>query len=267
MSARYQAYLRSPHWKQLSARIRRRDRYTCTDCARHQQAASPPSLLPPESGGRPGFRSGDAVRGLPCQGAQAPRCPSGEEHRCVWGTGGETKGADGWTRDADPGEIMARPADSGMASELKALSRHIDHDVELGNVGLIHAVDGAHDRPLAAGLLPAEHALAFHEVGLVAVEGVLHAGDDLLWVFRPVGGCGIECSFSNFVEVVVNQRGRPLALALLQQREIGVGDSKACLASRAGRYWHGFAWRTFPGPQLPGPAPRPIRRSRGILIS
>lgn len=32
MSARYQTYLRSPHWKQLSARIRRRDRYTCTDC-------------------------------------------------------------------------------------------------------------------------------------------------------------------------------------------------------------------------------------------
>ena len=32
MSARYQTYLRSPHWKQLSARIRRRDHYACTDC-------------------------------------------------------------------------------------------------------------------------------------------------------------------------------------------------------------------------------------------
>jgi 5-methylcytosine-specific restriction endonuclease McrA len=32
MSARYQAYLRSLHWKQLSERIRRRDHYTCRDC-------------------------------------------------------------------------------------------------------------------------------------------------------------------------------------------------------------------------------------------
>ena len=32
MSARYQAYLRSAHWRQLRARIMRRDGYTCTDC-------------------------------------------------------------------------------------------------------------------------------------------------------------------------------------------------------------------------------------------
>ena len=37
MSARYQAYLKSPHWRRLRARILHRDGYTCTDCGAGQK--------------------------------------------------------------------------------------------------------------------------------------------------------------------------------------------------------------------------------------